>query len=197
MLRFKFSLFVLTLSGVFGCGKSSSSDSPTTATTQIEGSWKATCFANGSESKSAVLIVSKNAIIKTVSNYSDANCYKIGDWGYKTTASFSIGAKLSEGLVPIDSTLQAFAKIPASASEVASFNSGSHCGLTAWAVGEAKDVTGRNCNGKTYNAGEVEYSSYQLNGDALRFGQPTESKDGTTEGKRTTEIKEDITYTRQ
>lgn len=197
MIRFNFSLLVLILSGLFGCGKSSSSDSPSTATTELEGSWKASCFANGSESRSAVLVISKNAITKTVSNYSDSNCSKIGDWGYKTTASFSIGLKLSEGFIPIDSTLSAFAKIPATATEVASFNSGSHCGLTGWAIGEAKDVTGRDCNGKTYNAGVVEYSSYQLNSGALRFGQPTESKDGTTAEKRTTEIKQDITYTRQ
>jgi hypothetical protein len=195
--EFKILLFVFTICGLFGCGKSSSSDSPSAATTELEGSWKASCFANGTESRSSVIVVSKNTVTKTVSNYSDANCATIGDWGYKTTVSFELAAKSSEGLVPIDFRLLMFAKIPATASEATSFNSGNHCGLTGWVVGEDQDVTGRDCNGKTYKAGVIEYSSYQLSGDLLRFGQAEGPNDGTTAAKRASKIQNEISYTRQ
>ena len=136
-------ILLVTQTLFWGCGNDSSSKSPAAAATELEGSWLASCFLNETESRRALLEISGNTITKTVSNFSDSACSTAGDWGYKTTATFSIGSELSNDLVAVDSTLQTFSKIPATEIEAETFNNDAHCGLTGWAAGEATDVTGR------------------------------------------------------
>jgi hypothetical protein len=101
-----------------------------------------------------------------------------------------------EGASNLDLTINQYLITPVDSRVVSYLNSQKLCGLSNWALNVANDVTGKDCQGHTVNAGDVVYDIYYNQGNSLWLGDSSGENDGSTEEKRPNTLDKDNTFTK-
>lgn len=172
-------LYVILLTGLsialFSCAKKSDTSSTATTTTELEGTWIASCFESGSLYKLITITVTGTDYIRKLEYHSDSSCNSdysmwentfsflaIGD-----NATYSDGGKghlFSKNVVSVKYT-------PQDAANVSSKNSSSYCGYSDWSINTAKDVTGKTCGSSAQLTANITLLGlYKLVGNNLQLG---------------------------
>ena len=164
------SLFLL------GCKKD---DDSSTTTTELEGTWKTPCYADGSTYRIKSLIVTGTTLVDTTNIYSDSSCTSENSKWVDTFSSLNIGDEItfasygSSGGSGHKFTLTAdsFTATPLKDDTVTTLNTYSYCGDSDWALNTEKDITGKTCtHGTEWSAGTAGQGVYLLDGSKIFFG---------------------------
>ena len=163
------SLFLL------GCKKD---DDSSTTTTELEGTWKTPCYADGSTYRIKSLIVTGTTLVDTTNIYSDSSCTTEKSTWVDTYSSLNIGDEItfasygSSGGSGHKFTLTAdtFTGTPLNADVVTTLNTNSYCGDSDWALNTANDIAGKTCShGTEWAAGTAGQCVYLLDGSKLFY----------------------------
>jgi hypothetical protein len=115
---------------------------------------------------------------------------------FDITGTYVVGSSLNgSNVYPIDETLASMKLTVLDSSLLSSYNSATYCGYSDWAVGVAKDVTGRTCGSSVLpSVGSVNYDIYTIwpysipevgiTQGTLNFGYNDTAHDGTSPSKR-------------
>ena len=161
---------------IISCAKKS--DSSSSSTTEIEGTWQTSCVSSGDYYRIKKLTVTGTNITDTFEYHTDSSCatdYSM--WTY-TWSSLSIGDEVtfssygSSGGSGHDFTLTLSdtTYTPQTSDIVSSKNTNSYCGLTSWELNTPLSVAGKTCNSVTkWATGITVYGTYLLDGSKLFF----------------------------
>ena len=171
-------LYVLVISllsfTIYSCAKKS--DSSSSSTTELEGTWQTPCHTSGSYYRIKKVIVTSTNITDTFEYHTDSSCatdYSV--WTY-TWSSLSIGDEVtyssygSSGGSGHDFTLTLSdtTYTPQTSGNVSWNNTNSYCGLTDWELNTPLSVAGKTCNSDTqWATGSTLYGTYLLDGRSL------------------------------
>jgi len=194
-----------------GNGGGFNTNSKPGSSANLIGTWLLSCQTSFTTS----LVVDDTNYVATTSVYSDPACTAGTEYYTEVYSStYSIGSlftsdnglaatQLNVEMVSIERTLH-------DAFWVQSYNAKSTCGYSDWALGVAKDITGRDCGTDVASctshggsvcdaAGLVTYTSYGVDDSdtQLMFGYPTTGKDGTTAQKRMTNLLTIVFFNKQ
>jgi hypothetical protein len=182
-----------------GCGNNSSGSTidgggggiDAAPTPAIEGTWVQACTQMGT----ATFTIASGMMTSHVASFTDAACATESlDIDLTSTYALPGPATAPAGAKKIDVTTESITFTPKAAATVAQLNAGMVCGFTDWALGTAKDVTGKNCPplGMLPTQGTVAYNIYFVDKTAtpetLQLGMLTMTEDGTTDAKRPTTL---------
>ena len=193
-------LYVILLSGLslalFSCAKKSDTSSATTTTTELEGTWIASCYQSGSYYIVTTYSIAGTDLVKKVEYHSDSSCstdysmyeYTLGSLAMGDKATYSDGGRgymFSHNVVSSKYTPQVEANVSGK-------NSSSWCGYSDWALNTAKDYTGITCSGTAYAVANTSVQGmYNLVGNNIFLGTLN------TTGSYPTEVYTTITYVKQ
>ena len=172
---------------IISCAKKS--DSSSSSTTEIEGTWQTSCVSSGDYYRIKKLTVTGTNITDTFEYHTDSSCatdYSM--WSY-TWSSLSIGEEQtypsygSSGGSGHDFTwtLSDTTYTPQTSDKVSWNNTNSYCGLTGWELNTAQDVAGKTCGAGTdpmLAIGVTGYGLYLLDGSKL-FWEVSDSTSST------------------
>ena len=159
---------------IISCAKKS--DSSSSSTTEIEGTWQTSCVSSGDYYRIKKLTVTGTNITDTFEYHTDSSCatdYSV--WTY-TWSSLSIGNELtypsygSSGGSGHDFTLTLSDITFTShhSGNVSWNNTNSWCGLTGWEINTPQSVAGKTCGGYSqWATGLAVYGIYILDGSKL------------------------------
>ncbi|UYL07396.1 hypothetical protein B9G69_010100 [Bdellovibrio sp. SKB1291214] len=177
--------------------------------TSLEGgTWITGCSYSGTSSIYGI----NTARFAGGSFYQSATAYGAGCTSgiakMEITGTYSIGSKLAtSGSVELDLKVATLTLTPLNSTLVSNYNNLTYCGYSDWAIGVAKDVAGRTCDGSTQAAvGEMIYDIYNINQYSipefnivqgnLSFGYNHSSHDGKTPAKRPEATNGNFSYSR-
>ena len=159
---------------IISCAKKS--DSSSSSTTEIEGTWQTSCVSSGDFYRIKKLTVTGTNITDTFEYHTDSSCatdYSM--WSY-TWSSLSIGEEQtypsygSSGGSGHDFTwtLSDTTYTPQTSDKVSWNNTNSYCGLTDWELNTPLSVADKTCKSKTqWATGRTIYGTYLLDGSKL------------------------------
>lgn len=182
---------VLSLFGT-ACGpkKIGTSDEALAQGAGLNGVFQQACLALGTYSSSSTLAYSGGVQTGATTVFMDATCMSAG-YSYTIAGPYQVGgpADSPSGANKLNVTLQSMTLVPLSAAGVTALNTNSFCGLTNWTLNTPQNISGRNCGGRTYTAGQTVHTIFSLSGDTLLMGQvalPGNPGDGTSDTNRPT-----------
>jgi len=162
---------------IYSCAKKSDSSSSSSTTTELEGTWKVSCYnSSGSKYLEKTLTISGTNVTDKWEYHSDSSCAN-DSYSYDSTySSLSIGDAITfdtygssggsghEFTMSID--INTYTSL--SASDVTWNNSNSWCGETDWVLNTAQSIAGKTCGGEDYwNTNISIYGVYLLDGNKL------------------------------
>ena len=158
---------------ISSCGdnKEEFSDTDTTTTTVLEGTWVSSCSTSNHVDETFTF--SAQTISNTAQIY-DENC-SIVSYKWNISATFAIGSDytLNDGTTgtQIDITFSSVTVTLLTDSSVTSFNNDSYCGITTWEKDVPTSITGLTCGDSTTpTTGTVLKDGFKLSGSTLYFG---------------------------
>lgn len=155
----------------------------------LNGVWEQDCFL---KTRRVETIIDRRAVLEEIF-YADDECTQ------PLTAVWSEGRiflpEAAGEVRPIDFVFESVRLAAHSPEAVDRFSSETLCGIVDWRAGDAREVTGLECdffsNGKPVrapSAGDVRYGIFRLNGDRVQFGLLTPRENGLTPERRPTEL---------
>lgn len=164
----------------------------------LEGTWITPCDTD--QQSQQVLTFHGNALSTQVRQAADASCATVRQI-ITAEGTFSIGLQSSVVAEAFDSefTVSRILLTVLDSEEIPSINHASACGYNDWAVGVAKDVTGKDCGGGALmpKAGEQRYDILRfLGSDHYLTGKQTTQFDGLSAANRPRELDTQKVYTR-
>ena len=195
-------IYVLVISllslTIFSCAKKS--DTSSTTTTELEGTWSAACYvATDNLSYKNTITVSGTEVIAKYEAHTDSSC-NTDIWIWEDTySSLSIGDErtFSSGATGHRFTINvvSFTLTVQKTEVVSDLNTASSCGVY-WELGKATDITGKTCVSSTvsttYDVANTTYLGlYKLVGNNLFLG------DFNSTGTYPTSVTNTITYIKQ
>ena len=158
---------------IYSCAKKS--DSSSSSTTELEGTWVVSCFDDGGGNYLIkTRTITGTDVVSTIEVHTDSSCTTDKDKWENSYVSLSIGQEAtfetygSSGGSGHQFTMNLSTKTytPQTSGLVSVSNDDSFCGETGWELNTAKDVAGKTCSGSTYySAGQAYYGLYILDGD--------------------------------
>lgn len=162
-----------------------------------EGRYKSACIPEQGASYVIELALAEDDGAYGAIAYLDGTCKTPGILQtMKISAGNDTASSEVEGASNLDITVNQYLITPVDARVVSFLNSQKLCGLNNWALNVANDVTGKNCQGQTVNAGDVMYDIYMSQGNSLWLGDSSGENDGSSEEKRPNSLDKDNTFTK-
>jgi hypothetical protein len=166
------------------------------------GAWKGACirlypqpqeggFIDTTTQQSSVVYTATGVVV-TADVYRELDC-KAPNYTMTVTADYKLGADAG-GLTPIDYTLHTIKITYKDAFDIADINDAAFCGFSDWAVGVAKDVSGKVCfdddpalpkdGDKLFDVAQLDAGKLYFGLAAQRAGIKPGPHDGSTAEKR-------------
>ena len=169
---------------IFSCAKKDDSSS-TTSTTELEGTWVASCFSSGSYYKIDTVTVSGTGMVYKSEMHADSSCStdnNTQEWTYSSLSigdavTFESGTKTGAYFSMIRSGAT---ETPNSSYDVTWVNDNSYCGYSDWELNVAKDITGKTCVGTTIISANTKLLSLYKNesSNTIQLGSFNIESDG-------------------
>ena len=158
---------------IYSCAKKS--DSSSSSTTELEGTWVVSCFDDGGGNYLIkTRTVTGTDVVSTIEVHTDSSCTTDKDKWENSYVSLSIGQEMtfdtygSSGGSGHQFTMNLSTKTytPQLSSVVSWANTDSWCGESDWELNTPQDVAGMTCSSTTYpSSGHSYYGLYILDGD--------------------------------
>ena len=184
MKNFYIILIIFFSFAIFSCAKKDDSSS-TTSTTELEGTWVASCFSSGSYYKIDTVTVSGTGMVYKSEMHADSSCStdnNTQEWTYSSltigdTATYESGTKTGAWFTMIFSGAT---ETPNSSYDVTWVNDNSYCGYSDWELNVAKDITGKTCVSSTIISANTKLLSLYKNesSNTIRLGSFNIESDG-------------------
>jgi len=161
---------------IYSCAKKS--DSPTTTSTEIEGTWTTSCVSlGGSQYRIKTLTFSgTNVTVDRWEYHSDSSCVNDNYRSDATYSSLSIGDAITFDTYgssggsghKLTMTIDTNTYTSLSAADLTWTNNNSFCGKNDWVLNTEQSIAGKTCNGDDYwNTNITIYGVYLLDGNKL------------------------------
>ena len=158
---------------IYSCAKKS--DSSSSSTTELEGTWVVSCFDDGGGNYLIkTRTITGTDVVSTIEVHTDSSCTNDKDKWETSYVSLSIGQEMtfdtygSSGGSGHQFTMNLSTKTytPQLSSVVSWANTVSWCGESDWELNTPQDVAGMTCSSTTYpSSGHSYYGLYILDGD--------------------------------
>ena len=158
---------------IYSCAKKS--DSSSSSTTELEGTWVVSCFDDGGGNYLIkTRTITGTDVVSTIEVHTDSSCTTDKDKWENSYVSLSIGQEMtfdtygSSGGSGHQFTMNLSTRIytPQLSSVVSWANTNSWCGESDWELNTPQDVAGMTCSSTTYpSSGHSYYGLYILDGD--------------------------------
>ncbi len=203
-MNVKIACLVLTLD-LLACGKKSSDDSASSATTALEGVWKTSCititYQDDTKSYYQVVVTySGNTFKKDVVSYGSDNC-SISRYSYTYKGTFTIGEQYNpiSGAYKLDNKYSSISLRYSQAEYVENANEKAIYEYTDWVINTDKEIAGKKASSSDTaepSIGDFDYDIFKIDGKTLKLGD-SDTGDGTSLDKRPTALDESIVATKQ
>ena len=158
---------------IYSCAKKS--DSSSSSTTELEGTWVVSCFDDGGGNYLIkTRTITGTDVVSTIEVHTDSSCTTDKDKWVNSYVSLSIGQEMtfdtygSSGGSGHQFTMNLSTRTytPQLSSVVSWANTDSWCGESDWELNTPQDVAGMTCSSTTYpSSGHSYYGFYILDGD--------------------------------
>lgn len=193
MQKLFWALLLIVVLVVVSCGVDDGKTTGGSGSTILTGTWKSSCVA-----ETIVIVDASNSQVSISSTkYSDSGC-KTAAYSEVYDFNYGIGNDLAspEGAKELDQTVTAATITILSDALVGAMNQSKYCGISDWSKDTPKDVTGKDCNGRSVVVGSTQYTSLLVQGTKLWLGSSRSGNDGKTTAKRM-QVDTTYTYTKQ
>ena len=143
----------------------------------LAGSWITPCISATSYSARNEVKFSPETMRWRGTSYTSTNCMD-QDFSFEMHNKYEVGLNSGEHF-ELDYTLQKIMFLFSTQRAVTQANDYVYCGIKDWQVNVSRDVTGKDCGGTIYKAGDVTYDLVRLDsGMRVYFGYFEDGRDG-------------------
>jgi len=151
--------------------------------TPLAGAWTTACINATSYSARNEVRFTAESMRWRGTSYTATNCVD-QDFSFEMHNTYATGLNSGE-LFELDYVLEKIFFLFSSADAVRQANDYVYCGIKDWRINVPRDVTGKDCGGTTYRAGDATYDLIRIDqGRKLFFGSFDNGYDGKTPESR-------------
>jgi len=174
-------LIILTFL-IVGCGKEVPEAETPVVIPELDvvGSWETVCYKSGTSYVIDKMVISETSLIEITESYPNQGCENLR-YLYEYTYQYEILMDPTADVHSIDFIITSYEFSARDTESADALNEAETCGLTTWAVSEAKDLLG----GCVETAkGDTFFNIIKVDGDTMAFGETSTSYDGKEEDGR-------------